>query len=214
MTETDFYKVLGVPRDADAKLIRARYKQLVKIHHPDKAGGDTTIFNAISQAYRTLANPAGRAQYDKDGSERKSDLDDPMFRAATATINTVLNGLYRHPELATLNIVKEITGNLKAMRDEHVSNRAEADATIVQLGKVLKKLKHKGKNQDVLIPMIRSQIDNIELAKLRDIETQQVVDKALELIDGGYDYAMDAPSSSYFVGMMPLKSPFFNDTTT
>jgi hypothetical protein len=213
--ETDFYKDLGVPRDADAKLIRTRYRQLAKIHHPDKDGGDRDKFNVISRAYRTLGNADARAEYDKRGAERKSDQDDPMFRAAVSTISTILNGLYRHPKLASLNVVNEITGNLKAMRDDHVKNRSEADLTITQLKKVLKKLKFKGKGQDVLIPMIQSQVDNIELAKLRDIEQQAVVDKALTLIDGGYDYYPDAPGGPYqFTNYMSIKSPFINDTTT
>ena len=34
------------------------------IHHPDKNGGDDTMFKQIKDAYETLSNPMKRKQYD------------------------------------------------------------------------------------------------------------------------------------------------------
>lgn len=61
------YEVLGVGKDASAKEIRAAYRKLVLIHHPDrsKAPNATALFVRISEAYEVLSDPARRASYDR-----------------------------------------------------------------------------------------------------------------------------------------------------
>lgn len=69
----DLYKTLGVEPEADATLIKRRYRQLAKELHPDATGGDpvkTARFQEVSVAYAVLNNEAKRAQYDR---ERKSE---------------------------------------------------------------------------------------------------------------------------------------------
>lgn len=51
--ELDPYKVLEVSYDADLNTIRASFKRLVLINHPDR-GGNASIFNIIKQAYGYL----------------------------------------------------------------------------------------------------------------------------------------------------------------
>jgi len=60
----DFYESLNVSRDASPEAIKKSYRKLVKIHHPDKTGGDDIKFKQISEAYETLSDPAKRGQYD------------------------------------------------------------------------------------------------------------------------------------------------------
>lgn len=68
MSNLDHYVVLGVPRIADAAMIRAAYVALAKRYHPDVATGDVTLaaanFRQITEAYETLADPDRRAAYD------------------------------------------------------------------------------------------------------------------------------------------------------
>lgn len=59
----NYYEILGVSKDADAKTIKKAYRDLAKEHHPDK-GGDEEKFKAISKAYETLGDEAKRAEYD------------------------------------------------------------------------------------------------------------------------------------------------------
>ena len=49
----DYYKVLGVSPGAPAEVIKAAYRALMKIHHPD-AGGSTKKAQEIEEAYRNL----------------------------------------------------------------------------------------------------------------------------------------------------------------
>lgn len=63
----DFYKTLGVAKDASQSAIKKAYRQLAKEHHPDKHKGDAgqeDKFKRITEAYNTLSDPDLRAEYD------------------------------------------------------------------------------------------------------------------------------------------------------
>lgn len=69
-TETDFYGLLGVSRDADDRTIKAAYRRLAMEHHPDRNAGcgeSEGKFKAISAAYECLKDPQKRAAYDRYG---------------------------------------------------------------------------------------------------------------------------------------------------
>lgn len=59
----DYYKVLGVARDATEADIKKAYRKLASKHHPDK-GGDNAKFQEIQAAYATLSDSTKRAEYD------------------------------------------------------------------------------------------------------------------------------------------------------
>lgn len=59
----DYYKILGVNKNATADEIKRAYRKLAAQHHPDR-GGDTAKFQEIQSAYDTLGNPEKRSQYD------------------------------------------------------------------------------------------------------------------------------------------------------
>ena len=50
---SDFYRLLGVARNADEKEIKAAYRKLALKHHPDR-GGDEAVFKEIQTAYELL----------------------------------------------------------------------------------------------------------------------------------------------------------------
>jgi len=67
---SDYYKVLGVGRDASAEEIKKAYRKLAVKHHPDKNQGDKASeekFKEISHAYEILSDPGKRTQYDQFG---------------------------------------------------------------------------------------------------------------------------------------------------
>jgi|UniRef100_A0A6C0BLU4 DnaJ-class molecular chaperone len=63
----DYYQILGVSRTATTIEITTAYRNLAKIHHPDKPGGDVDRFKEISQAYHILSNERQRQMYDLQG---------------------------------------------------------------------------------------------------------------------------------------------------
>lgn len=68
----DYYKTLGVPRDADERAIRSAYRKLARTHHPDVNPGDTAAeerFKEINEAHEVLTDSAKRKLYDRYGEE-------------------------------------------------------------------------------------------------------------------------------------------------
>jgi len=59
----DYYKRLGVSKNASSDEIKKAYKKLAMQHHPDK-GGDSEMFSQINEAYETLKDPQKRSVYD------------------------------------------------------------------------------------------------------------------------------------------------------
>ncbi|MGD8587274.1 MAG: molecular chaperone DnaJ [Chromatiales bacterium] len=68
-TNLDYYKILGVPRDAELKAIKQAFKHLAMKYHPDrnKAPDAEQRFKEIAEAYAVLSDPKKRAAYDARG---------------------------------------------------------------------------------------------------------------------------------------------------
>jgi molecular chaperone DnaJ len=65
--DKDFYKILGVAKDASDADIKKAYRKLARQHHPDTNAGNTASekkFKDISEAYSVLSDPEERQQYD------------------------------------------------------------------------------------------------------------------------------------------------------
>ncbi|MFJ5695188.1 DnaJ C-terminal domain-containing protein [Arthrobacter sp. NPDC093125] len=65
--DKDFYKILGVAKDASDADIKKAYRKLARQYHPDTNSGDAVSekkFKDISEAYSVLSDPEERQQYD------------------------------------------------------------------------------------------------------------------------------------------------------
>jgi molecular chaperone DnaJ/curved DNA-binding protein len=72
MDYRDYYKVLGVARDAAEKDIRAAYRKLARQYHPDVNPGNADAesrFKEINEAYQVLSDPEKRQKYDRFGRD-------------------------------------------------------------------------------------------------------------------------------------------------
>ena len=64
----DFYRVLGVSKDASADEIKKAYRKLARKNHPDSSPGDHSAeerFKQISEAYSVLSSKSKRKEYDE-----------------------------------------------------------------------------------------------------------------------------------------------------
>ena len=65
--EKDFYKILGVSKDASDADIKKAYRKLARKYHPDTNSSDAAaekMFKDVSEAYSVLSDPEERQQYD------------------------------------------------------------------------------------------------------------------------------------------------------
>ena len=63
----DYYKILGVAREADKKDIQLSFHQLARKYHPDVNPSNLKAeetFKAISEAYQVLSDVEQRQKYD------------------------------------------------------------------------------------------------------------------------------------------------------
>ncbi|MBL7141975.1 molecular chaperone DnaJ [Patescibacteria group bacterium] len=68
MTDKDYYKILGVDKNASDIEIKKAFRRLAQKYHPDKAGGSAEKFREVNEAYQTLSNSGKRRMYDQYGS--------------------------------------------------------------------------------------------------------------------------------------------------
>jgi len=66
--DKDYYRVLGVSKNASADEIKRAYRKLAHQYHPDKGGGDSEKFKEINEAYQVLSDTQKRTQYDQFGT--------------------------------------------------------------------------------------------------------------------------------------------------
>jgi len=76
----DYYKILGVTRNATDDEVKKAYKTLAKVHHPDRHSNATPaeqkkqekLFKDLGQAYSILSDPGKRRKYDMGGYDENS----------------------------------------------------------------------------------------------------------------------------------------------
>lgn len=86
MSETDYYKILGVDKNASESEIKKAYRKLAMKYHPDRTKGDKSaeeMFKKISEAYAVLSDKDKRKQYDTFGASgfRQRYSQEDIFRS-------------------------------------------------------------------------------------------------------------------------------------
>lgn len=67
----DYYKILGLDRNATDEEIKKKYRKLALEYHPDRNQGDAESenkFKDIAEAYEILSNPQKKSNYDRFGN--------------------------------------------------------------------------------------------------------------------------------------------------
>ena len=97
-SQKNYYRILGISKDAKLAEIKKAYKKLAKENHPDKFSGDKKKEEAqharmqeINEAYDVLSDPEKKADYDRNfarftdftqssSSEQLKDIFDDLFK--------------------------------------------------------------------------------------------------------------------------------------
>ena len=79
---SDYYKLLGVSKNANEEEIRKAYKKMALKWHPDKNQDNKEIaeekFKEISRAYEVLSNPNKRNTYNITGNTEEFIFTNPQ----------------------------------------------------------------------------------------------------------------------------------------
>ncbi len=65
----DYYKILGVEKNASTDELKKAFKKLAMQYHPDRPGGNEAKFKEINEAFQVLGDAGKRAKYDQFGSD-------------------------------------------------------------------------------------------------------------------------------------------------
>lgn len=77
MEYKDYYKILGVARQASPDAIKTAYRRLARKYHPDvsRESGAEARFKEVAEAYEALKDPQRRAAYDQLSDHRQASQD-------------------------------------------------------------------------------------------------------------------------------------------
>lgn len=84
MATKDYYKLLGINKEASSEEIKKAFRQLARKYHPDVNPGDKEAeekFKEINEAFQVLGNAEKKQQYDQYGSSTFSAEDLRGFRS-------------------------------------------------------------------------------------------------------------------------------------
>ncbi len=96
MAGNDYYSILGVNRNATDKDIKAAFRRLARIHHPDVNPGNKSAearFKEVNQAFEVLSDSEKRKKYDQYGENWQHG--DQMAEAARQQAAAGREGFYR-----------------------------------------------------------------------------------------------------------------------
>jgi hypothetical protein len=100
----DYYALLGITQAATTRQVKAAYRKLAKVHHPDTNPGDpgaAARFRDITEAYETLSDPMRRKAYDRiyipaPGTALISPADSPAASKVLAVLEDTWTAIRRN----------------------------------------------------------------------------------------------------------------------
>ncbi len=125
---TDYYAVLGVPRDASQEEIKKAFRRLARETHPDANPGDVAAdsrFREIAEAYEVLSDPDRRRRYDRGDTIDLGDL----FGAGFGGFDDLLRSVF-----GDSGLFSQGGGTSRTPRGRDILARAEVDLAQAAFG--------------------------------------------------------------------------------
>ena len=87
----DYYKTLGVARNATADEIKKAFRKLARKHHPD-TGGDEAKFKELNEAYEVLSDDKKRKLYDQYGTANENQIPHGWGGGGNVNVEDIFGG--------------------------------------------------------------------------------------------------------------------------
>jgi curved DNA-binding protein CbpA len=194
----NYYKMLGITKNATQAQIKAAYLKLAKKHHPDKVGGDTEAFQKIKQAFDVLYNAETRAEYDETGgvSEKKDDRAE-LIEILSMLFLGVLDkaGTFELP-----NPIEEMEAHLAYKKTTYNNSIAVAQTLISKRNNMLRRIARKGDGENLLKGILLGDINKLERSIVNGLKGIEQCDKLIELLND-YEFVTDIPMMDNLIEM-------------
>jgi curved DNA-binding protein CbpA len=183
----NFYKILGVRKNASQASIKKAYKKLALKYHPDKQKGKTEEekqeaedkFKEIVQAYEVLSDPTTRKLYDNGQEYKKESSFSPLEKRFIADVQPFLKSTSVTQDPVDALRVK-VKGFMEQCRRDIINLKADKQ----KLGKF--RARAKGPT-DLIQELIDNCIDNINT----DIkEREDRIEEDQKFLDFIKDYSI------------------------
>ena len=90
-----YYKLLQLDAEATDDELKKSYRNLAKLHHPDRESGNVERFQKIQEAYDTLTNKEKRPLYDCNiDSDNPNNVDDMFAQTFVFDMNDMFRNLF------------------------------------------------------------------------------------------------------------------------
>jgi curved DNA-binding protein CbpA len=99
----DYYAILGVAKTSTAAEIKAAYRKLAGVVHPDREAQAGGLMALVNEAYEVLSDPKRRAAYDRGAGEKVAEM---PRRSAVNAVNA--DGSVNLVTLASERVAPEI----------------------------------------------------------------------------------------------------------
>ena len=202
----DLYEILGIEREATPEDIKAAHRKLIKIHHPDKNGGEESqIFMEIQKAYEILSSPEDRATYDEYGFSKDDEEAHKINRLVSGLVVTLMKSKCS-PYLLVNKMESEINQSLRDLEKQ----RGMMEASLDGLRSHKDQLKIKdGSKLDIIGNSILSIMREIETDRLINAGEIKTREKALEMIKVYERGEEDMPSARFTLGTFQTGANIF-----
>lgn len=123
MTKTN-YETLGIKVNATSQDIKLAYRKLAVEFHPDKSTGNEEKFKEINEAYRILADPSKKYEYDLTLQEAREHLNySTMFSSSFKSNREILPMKGEDSEiLINIAVSEAFSGCSKSIEVEYFDN--------------------------------------------------------------------------------------------
>lgn len=193
---TDLYDELGVPKDADKAAIKRAYRSRAKKVHPDTPGGDEAKFRQLSTAFRILSDDEKREHYDKTG--QTDDPPDNTMAEVMSIVNRAIDAALAREDVLSQPLFEMCESGIWDSRAEVKRQIAKTKVVQERLEKVRKKIRFRGKGEDLVTRGIDARLEQLRRALAGMERNVELLTKALDVLK---DYTFDRD-----MGMQPTST--------
>lgn len=194
------YEVLGLAKSADGRAVKAAYRKLSAIHHPDKATGDVNRFREIQAAYEVLVDPVKRKRFDTTGRTDDNKITPQRVRSfIDTTMRTIIEA--QRPDGSSddpvfENIRDKVLMSLMAARTEIKNNLFKTQRKIERAQRLAERFKTKNEF-DPVGDSLKSEKDRLQ-AELHTHQDALELSMEVEKVMKTYVYEVGPGSEGQF----------------